>query len=38
MPDTMGVPLMVIVLFSHIVFKPDGRPVTVPMSVAPVVL
>ena len=36
-PDAVGVPLMVIVLEAQAAVTPAGRPVAVPMPVAPVV-
>ena len=36
-PEAMGVPLMVIVFEAHVAVTPAGRPVAVPMPVAPVV-
>jgi hypothetical protein len=36
-PATVGVPLIVIVLFAQVAVNPVGKPVTVPMPVAPVV-
>ena len=38
MPDTIGVPLMVIVLLAQAAVTPLGNPVAVPIPVAPVVL
>ena len=38
MPLCVGVPLMVIVLDAHDAVTPEGRPVGVPMPVAPVVV
>ena len=38
MPLAVGVPLIVIVLLAHAAVKPAGKPVTVPMPVAPVVV
>ena len=38
MPATVGVPLMVIVFDAQAAVTPPGRPVAVPMPVAPVVL
>ena len=37
-PDAVGVPLMVIVLVAHAAVTPVGKPVAVPMLVAPVVV
>jgi hypothetical protein len=37
-PVTVGVPLIVIVLFAQIAVNPVGKPVTVPIPVAPVVV
>jgi hypothetical protein len=37
-PDTVGVPLMVIVLPAHAAVTPDGNPVGVPIPVEPVVV
>ena len=37
-PLWVGVPLIVIVLFDHEALTPAGKPVAVPMPVAPVVL
>ena len=37
-PDTIGVPLMVIVLLAQAAVTPLGNPVAVPIPVAPVVL
>ena len=37
-PDCVGVPLMVMVLPAHIAVTPVGKPVAVPIPVAPVVL
>jgi hypothetical protein len=37
-PDAVGVPLIVIVLLAHDAVTPAGKPVTVPMPVAPVVV
>ena len=34
MPDTVGVPLMVMVLLAHEAFTPAGKPVGTPMPVA----
>ena len=34
----MGVPLIVIVLFAHAAVTPEGKPVAVPIPVAPVVV
>jgi hypothetical protein len=36
-PAAVGVPLIVIVLFAQLAFKPVGKPVAVPIPVAPVV-
>ena len=36
-PDTSGVPLIVIVFDAHVAVTPEGRPVGAPMPVAPVV-
>lgn len=38
MPDTVGVPLIVIVLLPQAAVTPFGKPVGVPIPVAPVVL
>ena len=38
MPDTVGVPLIVIVLLPQAAVTPVGKPVGVPIPVAPVVL
>ena len=38
MPDAVGVPLMVRVLLAQAAVTPAGKPVAVPMPVAPVVL
>ena len=38
MPDADGVPLIVIVLLDHAALTPAGKPVGVPMPVAPVVV
>ena len=38
MPITEGVPLMVRILFAQVAETPAGKPVGVPMPVAPVVL
>jgi len=38
MPDTVGTPLMVIVLLAHAAVTPVGNPVAVPIPVAPVVV
>ena len=38
MPDAVGVPLIVIVLEAHAAVTPAGKPVAVPMPVAPVVV
>ncbi len=38
MPDVVGVPLMVITFAFHVAVMPDGKPVTVPIPVAPVVV
>ena len=38
MPDTVGVPLMVIVLFAHDAVTPAGKLVSVPIQVTPVVV
>ena len=37
-PDTVGVPLMVIVLLAHAAVTPAGNPVATPIPVAPVVV
>lgn len=37
-PDTVGVPLMVIVLLAHAALTPVGKPIAEPIPVAPVVL
>ena len=37
-PDAVGVPLIVIVFDAHAAVTPAGRPVAVPMPVAPVVV
>jgi hypothetical protein len=37
-PDAVGVPLIVIVLPAHTAVTPDGKPVGVPIPVAPVVV
>ena len=37
-PDAIGVPLMVIVLVAQTAVTPIGKPVAVPIPVAPVVL
>ena len=37
-PETVGVPLMVIVLPNQIAVTPAGKPLGVPMPVAPVVV
>ena len=37
-PDAVGVPLMVIVFADHAAVTPAGRPVEVPIPVAPVVV
>ena len=37
MPDTVGLPLKVIVFDAHVTVTPAGNPVAVPMPVAPVV-
>ena len=37
-PDVVGVPLIVIVFDAHIAVTPAGRPVAVPIPVAPVVV
>ena len=37
-PDTVGAPLIVIVFEDHAAVTPDGRPVDVPIPVAPVVV
>jgi hypothetical protein len=37
-PDTEGVPEMVIRLFIHVALTPAGSPVAIPMPVAPVVV
>ena len=38
MPEAVGVPLIVIVLDAHDAVTPAGKPVAVPMPVAPVVV
>ena len=38
MPDAVGVPLMVIVLKANAAVTPSGRPVAVPIPVAPFVV
>ena len=38
MPDAVGVPLIVIVLPAHAAVTPAGKPVAVPIPVAPVVV
>ena len=38
MPLSVGVPLMVMVLLAQMAFTPSGKPVGVPISVAPVVV
>ena len=38
MPDAVGVPLIVIVLLAHVAVTPAGKPVAVPIPVAPVVV
>ena len=38
MPETVGVPLIVIVFEAHEADTPEGRPVAVPIPVAPVVV
>ena len=35
-PDTVGTPLIVIVLADHAAVTPDGKPVAAPIPVAPV--
>jgi hypothetical protein len=37
-PDAVGVPLIVTVLLAHAAVTPAGKPVAVPMPVAPVVV
>jgi len=37
-PEAVGVPLIVMVLFAQPAVTPDGSPVAVPMPVAPVVV
>jgi hypothetical protein len=37
-PVTVGVPLIVIVLFAQVAVNPAGKPVAVPIPVAPVVV
>jgi hypothetical protein len=37
-PDSVGVPVIVIVLFAKVAVTPGGKPVTVPIAVAPVVV
>jgi hypothetical protein len=37
-PEAVGVPLMVIVFEAHAAVTPAGKPVAVPMPVAPVVV
>ena len=37
-PDAVGVPLIVIVLVAHVAVTPVGKPVAVPIPVAPVVV
>ena len=37
-PDTVGVPLIVIVFEANAAVTPDGNPVGVPIPVAPVVV
>ena len=37
-PEVVGVPDIVITLLDHEALTPEGKPVTVPMPVAPVVL
>ena len=37
-PDAVGVPLIVIVLLAHVAVTPVGKPVAVPIPVAPVVV
>ena len=37
-PDTVGVPLIVIVLEAHAAVTPAGKPIAVPIPVAPVVV
>ena len=37
MPDTVGLPLKVIVFDAHVTVTPAGNPVATPMPVAPVV-
>ena len=37
MPAAVGLPLKVIVLLDHVALTPAGKPVAVPMPVAPVV-
>jgi len=38
MPATVGVPLIVMVLFAQVALTPLGKPTAVPMPVAPVVV
>ena len=38
MPEAVGVPLIVIVLDAQVAVTPAGRPVAVPIPVAPVVV
>ena len=37
-PNSVGVPLMVMVLLAHVAVTPEGKPIAVPMLVASVVL
>ena len=37
-PDAVGIPLIVIVLVAHVAVTPVGKPVAVPIPVAPVVV
>ncbi len=37
-PDTVGIPLMVIVFPAQVAFTPVGKPIAVPIPVAPVVV
>ena len=37
-PDTVGVPLIVMAFEAHEAVTPEGKPVVVPMPVAPVVV
>ena len=38
MPDAVGVPLIVMVLPAHVAVTPAGKPVGIPIPVAPVVV